>query len=122
MRYKLYNILMHSIHMVIITSSVFGFLFTYFLIYYLILQVLILCSWLGYGLYDKRWGRCVITEIQWKIKHLYDKRPQTESYIQYWIKHKFKIDTNESNVDKYVTVIYTITFLLGILRYFVLLV
>ena len=117
MQYKLYNIFMHSMHLIIITASVYGFLLTDFLFYYLVLQVLILCSWLGYGLYDKRWGRCIITEIQWKIKELYNKRPLTESYIQYWIKHKFKINADESKVDKYVTSIYALTFFIGILRY-----
>lgn len=98
-------------------SSIFGFLLTDFLVYYLILQALILCSWLGYGFYDKRWGRCVITEIQWGIKDSYSLRPQTESYIQYWLKYKLEIDANESKVDKYVTAIYILTFFAGIVRY-----
>lgn len=56
-------------------------------------------------------GQCIITEIQWNIKDLYGHRPKTESYIQYWIKHKLGIDANESAVDKLTTAIYAITFL-----------
>lgn len=109
---------MHLVHQVIILVSVFGFIFAEFLLYYLILQILILCSWLGYGFYDKRWGRCIVTEIQWNIKDFYGLRPQTESYIQYWVKYKFGVDANESKVDLYVTAVYSITFFCGIIRYF----
>lgn len=118
MRYKIYNTLMHLVHLVIILMSVFGFLFTDYLPIYLLLQFLILCSWLGYGFYDKRWGRCIITEIQWNIKDSYNLRPTTESYIQYWLKYKFKINSNESKVEVYIIAIYAITFITGIGRFY----
>lgn len=109
---------MHLVHWIVIFFSVFGFLFAELLTYYLLLQFLILCSWLGYGFYDKRWGRCVITEIQWYIKDEYNLRPPTESYIQYWIKYKFGINSKESTVEKYTIAIYIITFIAGIGRFF----
>lgn len=109
---------MHLVHWIIIMASVLGFLFTEYLLLYLLLQFLILCSWLGYGFYDKRWGRCIITEIQWNIKDAYDLRPETESYIQYWLKFKFKINSNESKVEIYIIAIYAITFIAGIGRFY----
>jgi len=95
----------------------FGFIYTDYLVYYLIFQFLILCSWLGYGLYDKRWGRCIITEIQWNIKESFNLRPETESYIQYWLKYKFGISSNETTVEKYIIAIYSLTFIVGIVLY-----
>lgn len=117
MRYKIYNSIMHSMHMVIILISVLGFLLTDLLVYYIIFQTLILGSWIGYGLYDKRWGRCVITEMQWNIKDFYGSRPETESYILYWVKYKFGLSSNERTVDIYTTAIFAITFFAGIARY-----
>lgn len=98
-------------------TSIFGFAFTSFLHYYLILQFLILCSWLGYGLYDSRWGRCVVTDIQWALKEKMAQRPNTESYIQYWVKNKMGIEKNEHTVDMWTTVIFGVTSLIGIFRY-----
>jgi hypothetical protein len=117
MRYNLYNITMHIVHCIIILVSIFGFIYTDYLVYYLIFQFLILCSWLGYGLYDKRWGRCIITEIQWNIKESFNLRPETESYIQYWLKYKFGISSNETTVEKYIIAIYSLTFIIGIALY-----
>ena len=108
--------MMHLLHLVIILTSVFGFLMTDLLAYYIIFQTLILCSWIGYGFYDKRWGRCVITEIQWDMKETHDVRPETESYIHYWLKYKLGLDPNEKTVDKYVTIIFAVTFIAGIAR------
>jgi len=108
---------MHLLHWIIILASVLGFLCTDYLAYYLVLQFLILCSWLGYGFYDQRWGRCVITELQWNIKESYAIRPQTESYIQYWLTYKFGIRSNESTVEYCIMAIYAITFSIGIGRY-----
>ena len=115
--YNVYNIAMHLVHFIIILLSVCGFLFSDYLVYYLILQFLILCSWLAYGLYDNRWGHCVITEIQWSIKDSFGFRPQTESYIQYWVKYKWKLNTKESSVNNWTTAIFGTTSLIGILRY-----
>ncbi len=118
MQYKINNTLMHLVHLVVILVSVFGFLFTNYLHLYLLLQFLILCSWLGYGFYDKRWGRCIITDIQWKIKDAYKVRPETESYIQYWLKYKFGINSKESKVEVYIISIYVITFVAGVGRFY----
>ncbi len=108
---------MHLLHFVIILASVFGFLLTNLLGYYIIFQGLILCSWIGYGFYDKRWGRCIITEIQWNIKDYHGERPETESYIQYWLKYKLGVNANEKTVDKYITLIFAVTFIAGIVRF-----
>lgn len=116
-QYKIYNTIMHSMHMLIILTSLLGFLLTDLLAWYIIFQASILCSWIGYGFYDKRWGRCIITEIQWNIKDTYGKRPETESYILYWVKYKFGINSEEKNVDIYITTIFAVTFLVGIGRF-----
>lgn len=108
---------MHSVHMTIILTSILGFLLTDLLVYYIILQALILCSWIGYGFYDKRWGRCIITEMQWNMKDLYGTRPETESYIQYWVKYKLGLNPNEKTVDIYTTTIFALTFFAGIARF-----
>lgn len=115
--YNLYNILMHIVHIVIIGFSMFGFLFTDFLLFYLILQFLILCSWLGYGLLKNQWGRCIVTHIQWNIKNTKDIRPSTESYIQYWLYNKLGFKVKESVSDLWVFIIFGSTSALGILRY-----
>lgn len=117
MWYKTYNTKMHLMHMVIILTSLFGFLLTDLLGYYILFQTLILISWIGYGFFDKRWGRCIITEIQWNLKELYGQRPTTESYIQYWLKYKLGINSDEKTVDIYITAIFGMTFLIGIGRF-----
>ncbi len=109
---------MHVVHLIIISLSMFGFLFTDYLSLYLTLQFLVLCSWLGYGFYDNRWGCCIVTEVQWAIKEKKGLRPDTDSYIQYWIKNKLGINANESRVGLMTILVYGLTTLIGSLRYF----
>jgi hypothetical protein len=118
MIYQISNITFHLFHQIVIVASVFGFLWTDQLALYLALQVMILGSWVGYGLYDNRWGRCVVTDIQWYFKGKYGVRPATESYVQYWIEYKWGFDKDEKIVDAWVTGIYAVTFLTGLIRYF----
>lgn len=116
--YKLYNYMLHIVHLSIIGFSLTGFILTDYLLPYLILQFLMLCSWVGYGFYDNRWGRCIITEIQWSLKEANDNRPETESYIQYLLKYKLGFNTNEGVVDICVFAIYACTSIIGGLRFF----
>ena len=116
--YRFLNSFLHISHFAVISFSMFGFFFLDLLLPYLIFQFLILCTWLAYGFYDKRWGRCWITEVQWYLKELNGNRPKTESYIQYWLKYKFGLNTKEVIVDWCITIIYAITSIIGVLRFF----
>jgi hypothetical protein len=97
--------------------SMFGFLLSDYLIHYLFFQILIICSWLGYGFYDGRWGRCIITDIQWSIKESAGLRPATESYVQYWLKYKIGLNLGEKAADMWTMGIYGVTSVIGVLRY-----
>ena len=115
--YKILNIVFHLFHLSIIFISVLGCLFQQYLGYYIIFQSLIICSWIAYGLYDARWGCCVVTELQWAIKSKHNKRPETASYVQYLLKYKMGFQSGEKTVAIMIVVVFFFTYLLGIARY-----
>lgn len=109
------NIFFHTMHMAIILYSMFGWLYFEFITIYMIFQFLILFSWIGYGLYDRRWGFCIMTDLHWFIKEKYKSRPTTESYIYYWSKFKFKLNTKKKIIDRFTFGVYFFTLIIGML-------
>ena len=114
MRYVLGNFGLHLFHFFIIVFSLIAWIPESLRLYHLALQVGILMSWLGYGIWHGDWGRCVITVIQWYWKERYRQRPSTESYIEYWIRGKFKWDIAPSKLERCTISIFAITSLISL--------
>ena len=115
--YNTINVVMHTIHFAVIGFYLLGFIVEAFLPFYLMLQLLILFSRLGYGFYDGRWGMCIITDIQWYYKERNGQRPATESFVDYWIKHKRHFEVKESTTEAWMVGIFALTSLIGVLRW-----
>jgi len=73
MKYHIVNGFLHLIHLSIVFASVFLWIFPAFRIWHLILQGLILFSWLGIGSLRNDPGFCLITDWQrqWNKKYGY---------------------------------------------------
>ena len=119
MQYKVVNASLHLFHFLIITFSLIAWIPDSLRLYHLVLQLGVLMSWLGYGLWNGDWGRCVITVIQWYWKEKHNQRPTTESYIEYWSRDKFKWSIASNKLEKYTINTFAVTSLLSLALYLI---
>ena len=118
MQYRVVNFSLHIFHFLIIIFSIIAWLPESFRPYHLALQLGVLMSWMSYGILNGDWGRCVITNIQWYWKEKYNTgRPATESYVEYWVRDKFKLNIAAHKLEKYTISTYLITSVVSLVLY-----
>jgi len=120
MQYKVVNFGLHLFHFLIIFFSLIAWVPDSLRPFHLALQLGVLMSWMGYGLLNGDWGRCVITNMQWywKEKNNSD-RPTTESYIEYWVRDKFKLSVASNKLEKYTISTYVMISALSLVLYLI---
>jgi hypothetical protein len=101
------NIFFHFIHLGIISFFLIGWMWEKTLLAHFILSILILLSWCGLGIVYG-FGYCLVTDIQWKIKKLMGRKPDTEYYIKYMADKMTGLDTDPRIVNAVTTYTYFI--------------
>jgi hypothetical protein len=96
--FHLTNVSLHVFHLAIIGGSVLLWIVPGLQIPHLVLQFLILISWLGIGAVKKDLGYCLITDLQrrWKLKHGFD---FPTSYMVYLWKYFGVTNLNEKRIN-----------------------
>ena len=118
MQYTVVNFGLHCFHFIIIIFSLIAWVPDGLRLYHLALQLGVLMSWMGYGLLNGDWGRCVITTIQWYWKEKnHSQRPTTESYVEYWVRDKFNFSIASNKLEKCTISTYVVTSLLSLTLY-----
>ena len=77
---KVLNLLLHAVHLFIITFSVGGWMVPLLRPYHLVLCLLIAFSWLVLGA-RKGWGYCLVTDWQWQLMRRMGKTDLPSSYM-----------------------------------------
>ncbi|MDH5516876.1 MAG: DUF2784 family protein [Gammaproteobacteria bacterium] len=112
----LLNFVFHLLHIIIILSSLFLYWFDDFVGLHLILQVIILSSWLIIGPIMKKPGVCVLTELQKKMG-LGGDAGFSESYIVYLVKKLGYKGHDNKKIDLITFSVFALSSIVSIYRY-----
>ena len=74
------SLLLHGVHLFIITFSVIGWMIPALRSYHLLLCVLIAFSWFALGA-RKGWGYCLVTDWQWNLMRRMGRTDLPSSYM-----------------------------------------
>jgi len=113
----LLNAVFHLLHLLIILASVSLCFFESFVVYHLVLQAVILTSWLIIGPLLNQPGMCLLTEIQKKLG-LGGAGDFPHSYMVYLFK-KFGYKGNDTKkIDLITFSVFSVCTCISLLRYF----
>ncbi|MCX4026182.1 DUF2784 family protein [Endozoicomonas sp. SM1973] len=110
---RVYNWVLHAIHIAIIIFSMIGWLFVATRLYHLVLCSLIIFSWFGVGIVAKKPGMCLVTELQkrvWKSMGIEDR----DGYIIYLVERVTGKTPSSKKVDIVTQIFFFSTFILSI--------
>lgn len=99
----LLDILLFSIHIIIISVNLFGWIYIRTRKLHLIIVGLTLFSWLVLGLW-KGFGYCILTDWHWDIKRKLGEKDLPHSFVSYLSNNVLGMSLSTSTVD-YITVI-----------------
>ena len=112
----LLNAIFHFLHITIILSSLFLYWFDAFVGLHLILQGIILTSWLIIGPMIKKPGVCLLTELQKKLG-LGGNADFTDSYVVYLSKKLGYKGNDVKKIDLITFSVFAICTVISVFRY-----
>ncbi len=95
---KLLDMLLFSIHVIVIFGNVFGWIWVKTRKAHLMLLTLTLISWFLLGIW-KGWGYCILTDWEWDLKRTLGEQALPHSFTSYLANNILGLDLDRATVD-----------------------
>lgn len=96
--YNAADFFLRWVHIVIAVFCVVGWIHPETRVYNFGLIILIAISWFGLG-YFRGYGYCLVTDVQWRIKHRLGEKLTTQSFIKYELDRLAGRELDEKRVN-----------------------